>query len=490
MFKKKISVRLLEAQITLGPPVCLPTHVEPSSHNAQSRKKTAIDRGLRREAMVALRVSETPVRAAASLVGCSASTVQRWTRRRIETIDLYDRPRSGRPEHYSETTRLKTMAFYCQTQPLPGCGRWSLRWAALHLGVRPERIGGAPSKSTIHRILTNNRLKPHQSRYFLHITDPDFFPKMEHLVALYRYPPSYLFFFDECPGIQILKRLTPDLRTEQMKRRLEEFEYIRNGTMDVFAFLNNADGRVYAECHGDHTTATFLDVFNRHVSQFPIAEQLHYVMDNLSSHRGYRFCQAVATISKVHCPSQGELDTVAKRVAWLQASDKRIVIHFTPYHGSWLNLVEVWFGITNRKLFRESFGSVEMLREAFTAWLNEWNCLLAHPFRWTYDGEGLHEKAVKRFTAMLNNAAGELEIRILTKELLLMTNMLDSYLAKVDTNIWEQLARALQSQQDLLTSRIQQEDGPKRKKKAEDAITGLIATLRKCLGENILASAA
>jgi len=490
MFKKKISVRILEAHITLGPPVCLPTPVEPSSHNAQSRKKTAIDRGLRREAMVALRVSETPVRAVASLVGCSASTVQRWTRRRIETIDLYDRPRSGRPEHYSETTRLKTVAFYCQTQPLPGCGRWSLRWAALHLGVRPERIGAAPSKSTIHRILTNNRLKPHQSRYFLHITDPDFFPKMEHLVALYRYPPSYLFFFDECPGIQILKRLTPDLRTEQMKRRLEEFEYIRNGTMDVFAFLNNADGRVYAECHGDHTTATFLDVFNRHVSQFPIAEQLHYVMDNLSSHRGYRFCQAVATLSKVHCPSQSELDTVAKRVAWLRASDKRIVIHFTPYHGSWLNLVEVWFGITNRKLFRESFDSVEMLREAFTAWLNEWNCLLAHPFRWTHDGEGLHEKAVKRFTAMLNNAAGELEIRILTKELLLMTNMLGSYLAKVDTNIWEQLARALQSQQDLLTSRIQQEDGPKRKKKAEDAITGLIATLRKCLGENILASAA
>jgi len=468
----------------------LPTPVEPSSHNAQSRKNSAVDRVLRREAMVALRVSETPVKAVASLIGYSASTVQRWTRRRIETIDLHDRPRSGRPEHYSETTRLKTVAFYCQTQPLPGCGRWSLRWAALHLGARPERIGVAPSKSTIHRILTNNRLKPHQSRYFLHITDPDFFPKMEHLVALYRHPPCNLFFFDECPGIQILKRLTPDLRTEQMKRRLEEFEYIRNGTMDIFAFLNNADGRVYAECHGDHTTATFLDVFNRHVSQFPTAEQLHYVMDNLSSHRGYRFCQAVAALSKVHCPSQGELDTVAKRVAWLQASDKRIVIHFTPYHGSWLNLVEVWFGITNRKVFRESFDSVDRLMEAFTAWLSEWNGLLAHPFRWTYDGEGLHEKAIKRFTVMLNNAAGQLEIRILTKELLLMTNMLGSYLTKVDTNIWEQLARALQSQQDLLTSRIQQEDGPKRKTKAENALAGLIAALLKCLGENILMLAA
>ena len=436
--------------------------------------------------MVTLRASQTPVKAVASLVGYSASTVQRWTRRRIETGNLHDRPRSGRPAYYSETTRLKTVAFYCQTQPVGGCGRWSLRWAALHLGARPERIDATPSKSTIHRILTNNRLKPHQSRYFLHITDPDFFPKMEHLVELYRYPPSYLFFFDECPGIQILKRLTPDLRTEQMKKRLEEFEYIRNGTMDVFAFLNNTDGRVYAECHGDHTTATFLDVFNRHVLQFPKAEQLHYVMDNLSSHRSYRFCQVVATLSKVHCPCENELDTVTKRVTWLQASDKRIVIHFTPYHGSWLNLVEIWFGITNRKLFRESFDSAEMLRESFTAWLNEWNCLLAHPFRWTYDGEGLHEKAVKRFTSMLNNTAGQLEIRILTKELLLMTNMLGRYLAKVDTKIWEQLVQALQSQHDLLASRIQQEGGLKRKNKAENAFAGLIAALLKCLGKTIL----
>jgi len=339
-------------------------------------------------------------------------------------------------------------------------------------------------------MLRANRLKPHQSRYFLHITDPDFFPKMEHLVALYRHPPRPLFFFDECPGIQILKRLTPDLRTEGMARRLEEFEYIRNGTMDVFAFLNNADGKVYAECHGDHTTTTFLEVFHRQAGQFPAAEQLHYVMDNLSSHRSYPFCEAVAALSKVPCPSPSELDTVAKRVAWLRASDKRIVIHFTPYHGSWLNLVEVWFGITNRNVLGESFGSAEMLMEAFVAWVDEWNGLLAHPFRWTYDGDGLHEKAVQRFTAMLDHAAEQLEIRLLTKELLLMTNLLDSYLTKVETETWKQLVQVLQSEQDLLASRIQQEEGRKRKKNADSALAGLIATSRKCLGENALVAAA
>lgn len=449
----------------------------------------AVGRVRRRQAMGVLRALEAPVKAVASLVGYSVSTVQRWGRRRTVTVDLHDRPRCGRPPHYSETTQLKTVAFYCQTQPLPGCGRWSLRWAASHLKARPERIGAAPSKSTIHRILRNNRLKPHQSRYFLHITDPDFFPKMEHLLALYWHPPSHLFFFDECPGIQILKRLTPDLRTEETRRRLEEFEYIRNGTMDIFAFLNNADGRVYAECHGNHTTATFLDVFERHVNQFPAAEPLHYVMDNLSSHRGYPFCQAVATLSNVPCPSPGELDTVAKRVTWLQASDRRIVIHFTPYHGSWLNLVEVWFGIMNQKVLCESFGSAPMLRAAFVAWLDEWNCLLAHPFRWTYDGEGLHDKAVTRFTDMLDQAAEQLEIRLLTKELLLMTNLIGSYFNKVDTDTWKQLDRVLQSQQHVLVARIQQEDGPVRKNNADNALAGLLAALRNCFrefGENIL----
>jgi transposase len=459
-------------------------------HNAVFKQKAVVNRMFCREAMVALYASYVPIKAIASLIGCSTSTVHRWIHRSDKTIDLNDNPRSGRPGIYSETIQLKIIAFYCQTQPLPGCGRWSLRWAAAYLNVHSEQISAAPSKSTIHRILMNNQLKPHQSRYFLHITDPNFFPKMEHLVSLYLHPPKHLFFFDECPGIQILKRLTPDLRTEQMKRRLEEFEYIRNGTMDVFAFLDNADGKVYAECHGDHTTATFLDVFEHHVSKFPKTEKLHYVMDNLSTHRGYRFCQKVAALSNVHCPCELELNTVTKRVAWLQASDKRIVIHFTPFHGSWLNLVEIWFGIMNRKLLSESFDSAEMLKEAFTSWLNEWNCLLAHPFQWTYDGKGLHEKAVKRFIAMLNNAAAQIEIRILTKKLQLMTNMLDSYLDKVDTNIWKQLVQALQSHQVILSSRIQMEDGCKKKEKAKDALAGLIAALRKCFGKTILIPAA
>ena len=113
--------------------------------------------------------------------------------------------RSGRPAVYPETFKLKLIGFYCQTQPFSNAGRWTLRWAAVHLAAHPECLNATPSKSTIHRILKENSLRPHQSRYFLHITDPNFFPKMEHLINLYNNPPGNLFFFDECPGIQILQ---------------------------------------------------------------------------------------------------------------------------------------------------------------------------------------------------------------------------------------------------------------------------------------------
>ena len=374
--------------------------------------------------MLALAEARVEVNAIASHVQYSVGTVRRWIQRGNTGAGIHDRPRTGRPAIFNQQTQLRMVAFYCQTQPLPGCGRWTLRWAARRLPMASQWFGPAPSKSTLHRILQRNRLKPHQSRYFLHITDPDFFPKMEHLVCLYRNPPDNLFFFDECPGIQILKRLTPDLRTDTMSKRLEEFEYIRNGTMDVLAFLHHADGKVYLECRADHKTTTFLEVFRHHTEPFPQTESLHYVMDNLSCHRGYPLCRLVAELSSIECPSEQVLSTQAKRVQWLGRHDKRIVIHFTPYHGSWLNLIEIWFGIMGRKVLNESFGSPDQLKQALEAFTDDWNTLLAHPFRWSYDGTGLHDKAVTRFTRMLQNSAADMEIRILTKQMMLLANLL------------------------------------------------------------------
>ncbi len=438
------------------------------------------ERVSQRTAILALAVSGIDVRAIAILIDCHICTVRRWADRGTQDGNVFtDRPRFGRPALYTKETQLKIVAFYCQYQPLPGCSRWTLRWAALYLKAHWEQIEAAPSKSTIHRILESNKLKPHQSRYFLHISDPQFFPKMEHLLRLYADPPRYLFFFDECPGIQVLKRLTPDLQTEQMKLRLEEFEYIRNGTIDVFAFLNHSDGTVHAECHGNHKTDMFIDVFRRHVSQFPQAEQLHYVMDNLSTHVSYSFCQAVAQLSNVPCPDEMQLGTQIKRAEWLTSDTKRIVVHFTPYHGSWLNLVEIWFGIMGSKVLNNSFGSPEALKAAFDAFVEQWNSLLAHPFNWSYDGKGLHNLAVKRFAKMMRNSADQLDLRFLTKSLMLMTNLLNHYLGEVSEESWQQLAEAVSLHWGNITTIIRFEKGPKRKKKAQQALNTFMATLNQ-----------
>jgi len=430
---------------------------------------------IRREIAVALGNTEFTIQAAATMAGCSRATVSRAMQRLIATGSIADLPRSGRPRDYSLATQLKLIGFYCQKRPLPGCGRWTLRWAQAYLQAQPECIGAQPSKSTIQRILQKNHLKPHHSGYFLHITDPDFFPKMEHLVSLYMNPPPNLYYFDECPNIQILQRLLPDLQSPTMKKRLEEFEYIRNGTLDVLAFLHHADGKVYAECHPDHKTETFLSIFRRHVSTCRADEQIHYVMDNLTPHISYLFCQLVAELSGVDCPSQQLLDRQAKRADWLRSSGKRIVIHFTPYHGSWLNLIEIWFGIMNQKVLHESFTSGADLKQSLEAFVDDWNLLLAHPFRWTYTGDGLHEKAVSRFTKILKASADQLETATLTKQLKLMKNLLADYSSVITADVIRLFIDTLHAKYDLLRKLVEKEGGPVRKQNAADALASLMS---------------
>ena len=443
-------------------------------------------RSITREVALVFAGSGYSLKTSANLAGCSISTVSRV----LKPSSRLPAKEAHLPEDtqiYDEGFRLKMIGAYCQS-PLPdNAGRWTLRWFAAFLKAHPEKLGASPSKSTIHRILKENKLKPHQSRYFLNITDPDFFPKMEHLVALYLDAPPHLYFFDECPGIQVLKRLAPDLRTEEMRKRLEEFEYIRNGTMNLLAFFNFADGKVYGECHADHKTPTFLATFRRHFATRPTDKPLHYVMDNLSTHVTTQFCREVASLSGVTCPAESELKTLPERYKWLKSTDKRIVIHFTPFHGSWLNLIEIWFGIIGKKVLRESYDSPEALKTAIEAFIEHWNDLLAHPFRWTYDGKKLHQKVVARFTQMLEIHVDSLDIRLLTKQLRLMKNLLKDYVTKITPASIKRLREVFEARYETLLQLIEREEGPVRKKNAYSALTSLAEQLQKltCLHKAI-----
>lgn len=429
----------------------------------------------------------------AAIVEVSPRLAAAWRKRFAEGPDIWDAPRSGRNRIYEKDMEDRFIAFYCQTAPLAKCGggRWSLRTAAKELGEHPDRVGASLSRSTMQRMLAGHGLKPHLVRYFLQITDPDFFPKMEHLVELYLSEVPNLFCFDECPGLQILQRLAPDARPGDdgaALRWLSEFEYIRNGTMDVFAFLEVGTGKVAVECHGDHTKKTFIAVFRGHVSGLPAGGKIHYIMDNLASHCSYDFCAAVAELSGVECPSKGTLASPGQRRKWLGNDARRIVIHFTPFHGSWLNMVEIWFRIMGRMCLKDSYSSPEQIRGAILEFADVWSEKWANPFNWGYRGKGLHQKAVLRFIAMLRNSAGEMTLQLIAKESLLMVNLINGYWKKVEAANWQRLFEAVHQAEGELRKNIERSTQPIVKKRTERALD----LLMKAIGADAdkLASAA
>lgn len=388
---------------------------------------------------------------------------------------ITDRARSGCPALFGEEAQLKTIAFFCQTPALPGCTRWTLRQAQRHFTAHPEVIGCGMSRSAIARVLSEHALRPHVRKYFLQITDPEFFPKMEHIIGLYLDPPQHLFCFDECTGIQAVQRLSPNLPPTIGHPLAKEFQYRRHGTTDLMAFLKPSTGDVFCRCTDDHTTGTLSRVFAEHVEQQPKNAALHYICDNLSTHFNDEFCVTVAALSGV---KYTPLNSGMERRLWLQSAGKRIAVHFTPFHGSWLNMVEIWFGILADKCLKDgSFESRQALVRSIDDFAHTWNEHLAHPFSWTYRGEGLHGKAVRRFMRLLHMESSQMEIRFLTKQLQLMANMAREYRAHVDIADWRHLHNLVIEKQNYLHGIIAA--GPKepQRAKAKQALQSLFELL-------------
>lgn len=414
---------------------------------------------------------------------CHLQTVKRWVIRVELGESLSDRPRSGRPPVFTQDILLKTIAFYCQTSPLPGCSKWSLRWASKYLEEHLQLIGCSISHSTIGRILKMHALRPHLRKYFLQITDPDFFPKMEHIIELYLNQPKYLFCFDECTAIQAIQRLAPDFPVSAGNTFSREFQYKRNGTTDLIAFLRPKTGEVFARCTDNHTTQTLVAVFTEHVKQQPKDACLHYICDNYNTHFNDEFCEAVAKLSGV---TYEQLKTGKERRKWLQAENKRIIIHFVPFHGSWLNMIEIWFALLANKCLKDGwFESVEALIEAIIDFIETWNKHFAHPFTWTYRGEGLHGKVIRRFMRLLQIESTQMEIGFLTKQLLLARNLAQNYSTQVDSKEWQQLFDLIIQKGVYISQLIFSGKTAKQRLKAEQALEELTQLLRNNLVSQI-----
>lgn len=376
-----------------------------------------------------------------SVLGCHIKTVLDWKNRFQDGDGISDRARSGRPLTIPYEVNHRLTAFYCQHDPLPGCTRWSIRWAETYFQNHQEILQSPISRSSIHRLLKLNAIKPYRNKYFLQICDPDFFPKMEKIIKVYNSSYQYLFCLDECTGLQALERVAPRLPVLDNHPEYLEPEYVRHGTVSILSILQVSTGLVFTDCIPDHTSSTVISSVRKHILQYDRSSELHYICDNYASHSTEEFCSGIAELCGVKLP---KLKTAQERRQWMEDPGKRIIFHFLPTHGSWLNLIEIWFGILQQKsLKNESFLSSKNLENRIVSYTNTWNTEFAHPFKFSYTGEGLHDKVISRFTKWLQMQSPQLNAKFLEKQLKLIHNLTEGYWPNVKKTMWHHLKSTL-----------------------------------------------
>jgi len=278
----------------------------------------------------------------ARLLGTTKFQVSR-VRRRFElggVPGLADRPKAGRGNNVPLEIVMRILAAV-MTAPPKGYSHWSTGLLAKRFGI---------SKTTVHKILRANELKPHQHRTFKLSSDPHFDEKVLDVVGLYLNPPekAVVLSVDEKTQIQALERTQLMLPLRPSKAARHTHDYKRNGVVDLNAALEVATGRVVHRVTATHTGADFLAFLNVIARAYPSTE-LHVIVDNSSTHT---------------TPAVND---------WLTANP-RVRFHFTPTSASWLNQVEALFSIlTRRSLKFSSFPSKAALTRHLRAFLADWN---------------------------------------------------------------------------------------------------------------------
>src|SRR5215213_5349295 len=305
----------------------------------------------------------------------SNATVGKWRTRFIERrLDgLYDEPRVGAPRTISDAAVEAVIVKTLETLP-QGETHWSTRTMAAKAGMSHTMVG---------RIWRTFGLKPHITRSFKISPDPQLVDKVRDVVGLYMNPPhnAVVFAFDEKSQIQALERAQPILPMDIGQPERRTHNYIRNGTLDLFAALNVATGEVIARCKPQHRAQDFVAFLREIESSVEPALAIHVVLDNLSAHRAP--------------PVQ----------RWL-VRHPRVQFHFTPTYASWLNLVERFFGLlTQKALRRGSHTSVPQLRAAILAYVDAHNERRT-PFKWVKTADEILDK-MRRFGLRVQQVYGQ-----------------------------------------------------------------------------------
>lgn len=200
---------------------------------------------------------------------------------------------------------------------------------------------------------------------------------------------------DEMTGIQALERISDELPISKGKPLAREFEYKRHGTQTLIAGFNVATGEVHGICGDTRKENDFSSFIKNTILDNPDYKKYHFVLDQLNTHKSETLVRLVAELigDKQDLGIKGKsgiLESMKTRESYLMNQEHDIIFHYTPKHCSWLNQIEIWFGILMKKVIvRGDFSSKQDLKDKILRFIDYFNETLAKPFKWTYRAKPL-----------------------------------------------------------------------------------------------------
>src|SRR5258705_1921761 len=222
------------------------------------------------------------------------------------------------------------------------------------------------SKSTVQRVWSHNEIKPHRLETFKISNDPNFEEKFWDVIGLYLDPPerALVLCCDEKSQCQTLERTQRPLPLKKGYGRTQTHDYIRHGTITLFAALSYLEGKIISRTEESHTHVEWLRFLKQIDRETPKGLDIHLIQDNYATHKH------------------------AKVRAWLKRHP-RFKMHFTPTSSSWMNLVERFFADLDADVIRTgSFASVGELVRDIEAYLDDRNAN-PKPYKWTAKGQAI-----------------------------------------------------------------------------------------------------
>ena len=336
------------------------------------RRTSAQAMALRARIVLACATGITNAEVAAE-IRVNQATVGKWRRRFVASrLDgLLDDPRPGAPRSISDDQVEAVIVKTLEEKPKDAT-HWSTRSMAKAMGM---------SQTSISLIWRAFGLQPHRAESFKLSTDPLFIEKVRDVVGLYLDPPerAVVLCVDEKSQIQALNRFQPILPMLPGTPERRSHDYVRHGTTSLFAALDMASGKVIGSLHRRHRAAEFKKFLEKIDTEVPGDLTVHVVLDNYATHK----------TPDIH--------------RWL-LRHPRFHLHFTPTSGSWLNMVERWFGeLTEKKIKRGAHTSIQNLERDIREWVANWNAN-PRPYVWTKTADQILD-SLARYCQRISDSA-------------------------------------------------------------------------------------